>query len=140
MKKSEFGIILLIAGILLGIYAMIMDVGVNAEMHGMFDELYKQNPNMIPDKIANADMLNRRLCFIVIAATLCIVGAVFTGSEVKDDILVRHARAQTKILSLMAIQADVDCSHLNPVIEEINDTNPMLFEYEAEIENTGQPG
>lgn len=49
--------------------------------------------------------------------------------------ILHHSRAHTKILTHIAIKLDVEVEYLNPIIEEIDDVNPMYFEDVEETES-----
>jgi len=131
MKRADYGIIILLIGIVIGAYVLfLMDVGVKANTNGLLDDLYKQNPTIVHDKFANNDLLNRRLCYTIVAAIFCLSGVILIAAEENKDskVLLAHSRGQTKILSMIAAQqADIDAEQLNAIIKEINDENPLLF-------------
>jgi len=130
MKASTIGIWVLVIGVCIGGYAATMttSVQVNYE-HG--------NPLNLPDNVANLGLMNDRLSLLLISGIMCIIGTILIISP-DSSLMLHHARAQTKILALIAAQQSVKPDMLNSVIKEINDVegNPLEFEH-ADNESDG---
>ena len=130
-RVSALGVICIIVGILITGYAMMMDIGVNVDT-SYVQQMYADNPNLVPNKIANTDLMGQRLCLLVISCTLIIIGTSLVLFAQSAELRVQqllHIKVQTKILSLFAANAGVDAEFLNDAIKEAEEHQPLLFEY-----------
>ena len=63
-----FGIIILIVGIILGIYALSMDTSVQVN--------YSGNSFGLPDRVNNLGLMNDRQNYLIVAGVLSIIGTI----------------------------------------------------------------
>jgi hypothetical protein len=135
MKRSEFGYLLLVVGVLVGVFALFFDtaVDVNYSTYG--------NSLNLPDRVENLGLMNKKISLIIASGILDIMGTILIVAPVDNSsVLLRHARAQTKLLSFLVAQSEVDANSINDVIEELKDENPLFFsevDEETEEEEVG---
>jgi hypothetical protein len=87
-----FGIIILIVGIVLGIYALSMDTSVQVN--------YSGDSFGLPDRVNNLGLMNDRQNYLIVAGVLSIIGTIliiFKRSNSKDDLDSEMTLAKVKI-------------------------------------------
>jgi hypothetical protein len=113
--KKIFGGISLGVGIIMGAYAMTMNVGVEVDKT-LADKLTQNDPLIV----ANNDMMNKRLCYLIIAATCCISGVVLLaipGIQTKKTEQERLMLSQLNLLGSIAGKLDVPVDEINEVMQ-----------------------
>ena len=68
------GILILVAGLLLGVRAITMDVGIDVPAHDIGYGM--STPAM---KVANLDLMTQRQNYLIFSGILAVVGAILTG-------------------------------------------------------------
>jgi H+/Cl- antiporter ClcA len=110
MKDRSGGYILIGIGVVLFLIAVFMDIGVNVGQDF---------------KVANLSLMNLRTSLLIAAGVLTICGVIIISAP--SNVSLRHARAQTKLLSLIAAYNGAASEEINNIVSEIGDESPLLF-------------
>ncbi len=113
--KKVIGITCLVSGIAIASYAMTMSISVNYNVKSI---VYTGEPSTF----ANLDLMNRRICFMILASALSIVGTILIAvpEPIKgnnNDEQKQLLLSQLNMLSSIAGKLDVPIEEINEVME-----------------------